>query len=324
MSITNKIKKFISSLIHDSIKSAFGLFKVMIPIVIVIKILQDSGLINYVAMPLKPIMGLMGLPAETGLVWAGAIVNNIYTGLIIFVSFGDQISLSQHQATVLGAMMLVAHALPLESAVSKKAGARFLFQALARMAGAITLGIILHMVYSAGDMLTQPATILFPATLQQDTSTMAWVLGQAKNFGGIFVVIMALLTIMRLLTLFGIIELLNKMLRPILKAIGIGAKASAITVIGLTIGLTYGGSLIINEARSGTLEKEDIFYSVTLMGLSHALIEDTFTVTLLGAHFSGILWGRFLFSLVAVAILVRVVRLLPSSFCNRFLWTEPS
>jgi hypothetical protein len=324
MSISEKIIEFIRSLLKDSIESALTLFKVMIPIVVGVKILQDSGLITYVAMPLEPIMGLVGLPAETGLVWAGAIVNNVYTGLIIFMSLAHDITLTQQQATVLAVLMLVAHALPLESAVSRKAGARFLFQAFIRMLGAFALGAILHLVYSAGDMFTQPASIMFSPSVTQDPTITKWALGQTRNFGYIFIVIMTLMAIMRLLTACGVIEILNKILRPILKIIGIGPKASAITVIGLTVGLTYGSGLIIKEARSGNLSKQDVFYSVTLMGMSHALIEDTFLLMLIGAHFSGIFWGRFLFSIVAVALLVRIVRHLPPRFCDRFLWTDPS
>ena len=54
---------------------------------------------------------------------------------------------------------------------------------------------------------------------------------------------------MRILYAIKVIDLMNKILRPVLKLIGIGPKASAITVIGLTMGLSYGGGLIINEAR---------------------------------------------------------------------------
>lgn len=300
------------------------LFKVMIPIVVAVKILQELDLIQYVAMPLGPIMGLVGLPAEMGLVWAGAILNNIYTGLIIFISIAGDLTLTQEQATVLGVLMLVAHALPLESAVSKKAGARFFFQAIIRMAGALALALLLHGIYSATGSLSEPATILFTPETQTDTSLLGWSIRQSKNFGSIFLVIMALMAFMRLLTAIGVIDLLNRILKPILKLVGIGPKASAITVIGLTVGLTYGSGLIIKEVRSGSLDKKDVFYSITLMGMSHALIEDTFLLMLIGGHMSGLFWGRLLFSLLLVAVLVRMVGHLSQAFCDKYLWAEPS
>lgn len=319
----NKTADFIRELLRDSISSAAILFKVMIPIVILVKVLQEFDLIQYVAMPLKPVMGLMGLPAEMGLVWAGAILNNMYTGLIIFISLAGDFTLTQQQVTVLGVLMLVAHALPLESAVSRKAGARFMFQAFIRMLGALLLGLILHWTYTGMNILTEPATILFTPETQTDRSLLDWSLGQIKNFGFIFLVITTLMALIRLLTALGVVDLLNKLLRPILKLIGIGSKASTITVIGLTVGLTYGSGLVIREARSGTLSREDIFYTITLTGMSHAVIEDTLLLMLIGGHISGLFWGRLLFSMILVAILVRIVRRLPASFCDRYLWCSP-
>jgi spore maturation protein SpmB len=143
---------------------------------------------------------------------------------------------------------------------------------------------------------------------------------QGMNLLSIFGVILALLVMMRLLDILGVIRLMNTILRPILKLIGIGTKASAITVIGLTMGLSYGGGLIISEARKGNVGKEDIFYSLTLMGLCHSLIEDTLLLALIGAHFSGIFWGRLIFAIVAMAAIVQVVRRLPPRIQNTYLW----
>lgn len=324
MTVFEKISDFIRALIKDSVSSALTLFKVMIPIVILVKILQELNLIQYLAMPLKPIMVLMGLPAETGLIWAAALLNNIYTGLIVFMSLANDISLTQAQATILATLMLIAHALPLEAAVSKKAGAKFMFQALIRIVGALSLGILLHAVYSSTGMLTEPAKILLTTPSQTETSIATWAIGQIRDFSAIFMIILTLMALMRILTAIGVIDILNRILRPILKLIGIGPKASAITVIGLTVGLTYGSGLIIQEAKSGNIGKEDVFYSLTLMGLSHAMIEDTLLLLLIGAHFSGIFWGRLLFSLAVVAILVRAASLLSPRIKNTYFWEDVS
>jgi len=109
----------------------------------------------------------------------------------------------------------------------------------------------------------------------------------------------------------------------VLKLIGIGPKASTITIIGFTLGLAYGGGLIINESQSGRIDRKDVFYSLTLMGLCHSMIEDTLLMMLIGGHLSGIFWGRLLFGLVAMAILVQITRRLPQSFCDKYLWGKP-
>jgi hypothetical protein len=108
----------------------------------------------------------------------------------------------------------------------------------------------------------------------------------------------------------------------VLDLIGIGPKASAITVIGLTMGLSYGGGLIINEARNGSLSKEDVFYSLTFMGLCHSLIEDTLLIILIGGHLSGVLWGRLVFAVLTMAAIVQVVRRVPERARTAYLWAE--
>ena len=109
-----RLIKLASEILRDAFSASFELFKVMIPIIILVKALQEFGLIQYLAWPLEPIMSLVGLPAEMGLVWATALINNIYTGIIVLLSLTGDIPLTTAQATVLGVLMLVGHGLPVE------------------------------------------------------------------------------------------------------------------------------------------------------------------------------------------------------------------
>ncbi len=304
-----------------AVSSSLELFKIMIPIIILVKILQELGLIRYLAWPLEPVMALVGLPAEMGLVWASAIINNIYTGIIVLTSLTGETPLTAAQATILGILMLVAHAIPVECAIARKAGARFIFQALLRLVGAFVFAWMLNTIYAATNTLQGPATMLFQLDLgTAETSLSSWTIDQVKNLISIFFIILGLLTMMRILHALKIIDFINHLLRPILDLIGIGHKASAITVIGLTMGLSYGGGLIINEAKSGNVGKKDVFYSLTLMGLSHSLIEDTLLIMLIGGHISGIFWGRLILSILVMAGIVQIVRKLPPTFQNKHLW----
>lgn len=317
----NKLYTIVKELLRNALSASMELFKVMVPIIIGIRVLQELDLIRYIAMPLEPVMGLLGLPAEMGLVWASAMINNIYTGIIVLASLVGENPLTAAQATVLGVLMLVAHGLPVECAIARKSGARFRFQLLSRILGAFVLGWILHTVYSTTDTLQGPAAMLFqPDPHGGEMTWTAWTLDQGKNLISVFFVILGLLLIMRILKALRIIDLLDRILRPVLNLIGIGPKASAITVIGLTMGVSYGGGLIINEAKSGNVGKEDVFYSLTLMGLCHSLIEDTLLIMLIGGHLSGILWGRLLFAIVATAGIVQLVRSLPKNVKDNYLW----
>jgi len=316
----------LAGLFRDALKLSLDLFKIMIPVIIVVKILKELDLIKYLAAPLGPVMTVVGLPAEMGLVWATAMLNNLYGAIIVLLSLVKDTPISTAQATVLCVMMLVAHTLPIELKIAQTSGPRLMFQALCRLSSALLLGWMLHIFYSRSGLLQQPVDILLRPegqNVSHKESLSLWALGEAQNLLSIFFIILGLFLLMRLLKKLRIIDAMNRMLSPVLKLMGIGPKASAITVIGLTLGISYGGGLIIHEARSGRVHKRDVFYSLTLMGLSHALIEDTLLMFMVGGRLSGVLWARLAFSLLAVTLLVRISTRLPEAFCDRFLWGPP-
>ncbi len=313
-------------LFRDALKLAFDLFKIIVPVVIAVKILQELGLIEYLAIPLSPFMRLVGLPAEMGLVWATAILNNLYGAVVVLLSLVKDTPINTAQATVLCTMMLVAHNLLIELKIAQTSGPRLIFQTLSRLVLALILGWLLHLFYSCSGLLQQPINILLKPdfeNLAQKESWISWVTGQAQNLLSIFFIILGLFLLMHVLKKLKIIDAMNRLLRPVLKIMGIGPKASAVTVIGLTLGIAYGGGLIIHEARTGNIPKKDVFYSLTFMGLCHALIEDTLLMFMVGGHLSGLLFARIAFSLAAVTFIVKTSALLPESFGDKFLWGDP-
>ncbi|MFO7717923.1 MAG: nucleoside recognition domain-containing protein [Thermodesulfobacteriota bacterium] len=305
---------------RDASAAAGMLFKIMIPIIIGVKILQELGWIPYLARPLAPVMELVGLPGSMGLVWATALVNNLYAAMVVYFSLAAEDPLSCAQITVLATMMLMAHALPLEGKIAQKAGTRLSFQLLVRAGGAFVLGWMLHLLYSSTGWLQEPSRLFWEPGQDNAGGLGMWVWEQIQNLAMIFGIILVLVALMRLLQYLGVTQLLVRLLQPLLRLLGISGEAAPIAIVGMTMGLAYGGGLILHETKSGRVARQDIFFSLTLMGLAHSLIEDTLLMTLLGAHVSGLLWGRLLFSLLLVFALVRVVRVLPPAVVDRFLF----
>lgn len=100
---------------------------------------------------------------------------------------------------------------------------------------------------------------------------------------------------LRIFRVLGIEKLMHWLLSPVLKLLSIGKEASNITIIGITLGLSFGAGLLVEEARSGAISRRDIFLSVCFLCLCHSLIEDTLLILLLGADLTGILWGGWSF-----------------------------
>ena len=129
----NRFARGLYEVAGQSLRTCFDLFKVVVPIIIVIRVLDQIGVVRYLGVGLAPVMKLAGLPGETGLVWATAMVTNLYGGAAAMVSLDVPITVAQ--ATVLTTMMLIAHGLPVELRIAQKAGTRFRVMALIRTAG---------------------------------------------------------------------------------------------------------------------------------------------------------------------------------------------
>ena len=295
----------------------------MIPIIIIVKIIEELGGIKYIALALEPIMSLVGLPASMGLVWATTMITNIYGGMIIFMSSAPQENLTVAQVTILGSMMLIAHALPIEVRIAQKAGIRVLFTLALRIGGALLLGFLLHLMYTSGDYLSHVSTPLWHAPAIVDPSLFMWIKSQIIMLFQVFLIISVLVVFLKLLKLSGIETLFSFLLKPILKILGLSKRTTSITIVGITLGLTYGGGLLIIEANKGELSKMDVFGSLSLLALSHSLIEDTLLIMLLGADLSGILYARLLFSILVVSAIIHTVkRLRQTVFKQYFVYSN--
>jgi len=52
-----------------------------------------------------------------------------------------------------------------------------------------------------------------------------------------------------------------------------------LAIVGITLGVSFGGGLLINEAKRGHISPRDIFVAMMLLNLLHSLIEDTLLVS---------------------------------------------
>lgn len=291
------VRQFFKPLFDDILAVSWPLFKLMIPIIIIVKLLEEMGGIAVLGNWLGPLMALVGLPQEMGLVWAATIATNIYGGMILLYSLAGESSLTVAQMTVLSGLLLMAHGLPIEVRIAQLAGMRMRAAIIIRMLGAFGFAWLLHIFYHKTQWLQEPAQMVWRPEAIPD-GLGYWLLSQIKALVMIQLVIIVLLTFLKILRVLGVEKLIQWLLRPILKLMGIGKEASTITLVGITLGLSFGGGLLIKEARAGHVSKKDVFTSLVFLGFCHSLIEDTLLVVLLGAHLSGVLWFRLLFAFV--------------------------
>lgn len=301
-SIINLFKKNI----NETFETVFTLLKIMVPVSIITKIIEITGLIDIIGEFLNPVMELVGLPGEFGLVWASTMITNIYGGIIVFFSLLSKIDISVAQVTVLSTMMLIAHTFPIENMICRKAGVKFRFIFLFRIINAFILGFILNKLYLLFNLHNQILKISWKPEIKNNSLT-SWAVNEIKNYLMIFIIIFFLLLIIKIFKKTGIIKIFNMIFNPVLRIFGISKKATPLTIIGMTLGLAYGGGLIIKESRDSNLSKKDIFFSLAFLSLSHSLIEDTFLMLSMGASLSGIFFGRLIYTVIIIYFLTKFI-----------------
>jgi hypothetical protein len=318
----NRLYNWIKKPVLDTITLYWELLKVMVPIMIVVRLGVEFGLIEHVSLIFTPFMDMVGLPPEAGIIWTTAMLVNIYAGMVTLVALLPEAPMNVAQITVLGSMILIAHSLPIEQRIVQKAGPGLIATTLLRIVGALVYGAILHQIYTAFNMLQENATIDWLPSTDANAGWLQWTQDSVISLFSIFWIILILILALKVLELLKVTDLISKALSPILGLMGISDKAIPVTMIGVMLGLGYGGALILREAREGKMSPQDIFLSLSFMCLFHSMIEDTLLIFALGADLSGILLGRFLFAFAVLFVLGQMVKRLPDQVFNRLLFRQ--
>jgi len=305
-----RLRSALVALASETWRTSWELIRIMVPVMIMVKVLEEHGAVTFLGQALEPFMGLIGLPGELALVWATAMLTTLYGGMAVFVLLAPELSLTAGQVTVLCSAMLIAHSLPIELSISRKAGAPLVPIGLLRFLGAVTYCFLLDRICRGFGLWQQPAALLFGAP-PADPTLLTWSQQQLENLGLIMLVIFCILVVMRLLRRLGALGLLERLLAPVLPVFGMGREAAPITVVGMIMGIGYGGALILRETAKGTMARHEINHSMALMGLCHGLVEDTLLMAAMGGKLAGIFWGRICFSLIVTFLLVRILSIFP-------------
>lgn len=308
-----KIKQILSTIARKWFSACKLFFKIMVPVSVIIKILQELDLIRYIGEALSFLMYPLNLPGEMGLVWASAMLSNIYGGVLTYASLPLDSPLNVAQITTLASLVLFAHTFLIEIPICVKAGCRFLPIFLIRFAGAYIFAFIVAQSCLAGSWCQTP-TDAFTLPVAQDEGLWTWISGELKKYAVISLVVLALVVLLEIMDRLGITRMLERIMSPLVKLIGISPKVMPITLIGMTLGLAYGGGLIVAQSKEKPLESRDIFLSLAFLSLFHSIIEDHLLMIALGAHWFWIFILRLVFTLGLMMLIKHLSNKIPSKY----------
>ncbi|MBL4906256.1 MAG: hypothetical protein JKX94_02305, partial [Sneathiella sp.] len=310
-----------SEITRESLLVYWGLLKIIVPVMVIVEIAMRFGIVEIISRWCEPVMNLVGLPAETAVILATNLLVGLYGAAAALITLAPNLDLTVADMTVLGGILLFVHALPMEQIIVKKTGVSLTFSLFTRLLAAIIYGWLLHVIFTTFDLFDDPANILISIeTASSDTSWIGWIKTSVLGLFGIFWILFFMITLLKILDLTGITGKITKLLTPGLKLLGIGPNAAPLAMIGILLGLAFGGALILREIKKGHLQPRSIFLSIIFMGFCHSLIEDTLIIMAFGGHWSGVLIARVLISLLLMAPVSFMVLKMSDHTFNRYLY----
>ena len=125
----------------NGLKTSFLLLKVILPVFALIKILEHTPVIGWIAKFCDPLMRFVGLPGEAALAVVTGMFLNFYAAIGIIIALG----LTAWQVTIIAVILSCCHELVIETAIIKKTGIRAWPILAIRLATALMAGVILNL-----------------------------------------------------------------------------------------------------------------------------------------------------------------------------------
>lgn len=287
--------KSVKSVLPVTTKTAIWIIKLTVGVSFAIMLLKYTGLLTQISDLLSPIFKLFGLKGEAALVFVTGYFVNVYSAIAVAAT----LDMDVRSLTILSVMVLCAHSMIVETAVQKKTGTSAVRVIITRTLSAFLLGYVLNLILPLNtDMIN---------TLSQSDQTLGflplfkdWLISTLKLVCKMTLLIYSLTIIQRLLTDWGIVDYLSKILKPLMTLFGLPPKTSFLWIIANIIGLAYGAAAMLEKTSKGELSKEDIDLLNTHIGISHSNFEDLFLLSSIGAIWWILLLSRWAMSIILV------------------------
>ena len=273
--------------------------KIIIPISFLAALLVYSGLLDRIDFVVRPVMGLLQLPSAAALPLMIGMLTNIY-GAIAAMAV---IPLTREQMTLMAIFLLICHNLIQEGVIQRQSGLGMIPTTLVRLAvGGLTVNATAFFLPPETTAVTAgagagTASVSLAAMLQH------WLLETLGLLAIIFGIIMILMVMLEILKRFNVIRHVVKVMRPLLKLMGLSENVGLLWLTAVVFGLGYGGAVIVEEVKNGQLDPDELTRLHVSIGINHSIIEDPALFLPLGLNLFW-LWVPRIIAAMAVVHLI--------------------
>ncbi len=275
--------------------------KVIFPVTLLVTILQFTPVLPWLIEILTPIMGIFGLSGEAAVPLVLGNFLSLYAGIGAIVSFEFTVK----EVFIMAMMLSFSHNLFIESAVASKVGVKWWLIVGIRIGLSILAGIVINLAWSGGSEQAQYGMIEPSGIIPSGWSEII-LQGIQTAFTAVLqlaIIVIPLMIIMQYLRDYGWLNVFSNKFAPVTRMLGMEKNTSMTLVAGLTIGLAYGASLMIQAVKEDGVSRKDMCLALIFLVSCHAVIEDTLIFIPLGIP----VWPLLLIRLITAVILTMII-----------------
>jgi hypothetical protein len=210
------------------------------------------------------------------------------------------LGIGHREGTILAVMCLISHALIVETAIQKRTGSTPWRMVLTRISASFIAAWGLNLLLP-GEMLVANENFI-SETKAFSPALINWLTDMAITTVKIIILVNLLLIIQRILNEFGLINWILKPFIPLLRIMGLPASTGFLWMVAYTLGLSYGGAIMISQAEEGKLSKKDADLLNHHIAVSHSQLEDPLLFVAIGYPIFILIWPRIILAIVVVWI----------------------
>jgi hypothetical protein len=275
------------------------MLKIIVPISFLAVLIEYSGWMHKLDFFIAPAMNLLSLPPAAALPLVVGMLTGIYGGIAAMVVF----PLTNNEMTLIAIFLLISHNLIQEGIIQGKSGLNPLKATLFRLtASSVTVMIVAKFLgpEPAGIIGKSASVAAHPPLLMMIKSWFAATLFLSAK---IFVIIMVIMILLEMMKIFNMIHHIVRVLRPLLKTMGLNQVVGLLWLTAVVFGIAYGGAVIVEETKEGHIKKEELEKLHLSIGINHSMVEDPALFLSLGLSAFWLWVPRFILAIIAVRLL---------------------
>ena len=278
-------------------RTALWLLKITIPVSFAVFLLDFSGLLNVVGRWVSPVFQLFGLSGEAAVILLTSFFTNVYSAIAVMTTLGT----GYREGTIVAVMCLISHSFIVETVIQRKTGSNAFRMIATRLSASLVAALFLNLLLP-GENVTQDHTNLVRNVLPFLPALKEWLFSIAGTTIKIVVLVNLLLLLQKMLNEFDLIKWMVLPFTPLLRLMGLPPKTGFLWMVAYTIGLGYGGAIMINQVEEGTLSRKEADLLNHHIAIAHSLLEDTLLFAAMGYNILILVFPRILIAIAYVWI----------------------